>query len=415
MKNYFTNIIEYLFIIFIILHCNSVYCCAIQNYYILEFSILFSILLLIIKINKFHIAKTSFKKYFSIIGFYCILVMIFVIINVSHEKIISFIVRYLVFFPVNIIIFALYKKENKITVLLRKFVNIVTFLSLSGIFFWLFGSTLKIIKPTGSILANWGGEYNYPSFYGLYFERQYTQYNIFISERRNIGIFTEAPMFNLVLCLALMCNTLLNFKKKDNNQNNRSKITLSKNSIIIIFGIFTTISTTGFIFILLDFIYIYALNTNRNKNYIIRFLLGLFIIFLFSFIIYNLIILKTSTRSYVVRMDDYIAGFKAWMVNPLFGNGYGNNSVFKSFALTDSDRKGGGSNSISIVLSQGGIVLLLFYLLPGILMFFSKKGNNRRQIKMVISLLAYLFITTIFPYRLISFSILSIMWAYLLS
>ena len=60
-------------------------------------------------------------------------------------------------------------------------------------------------------------------------------------------------------------------------------------------------------------------------------------------------------------MDDFVAGFKAWMLHPIMGNGYGNsNSYVYMMSTFRIDRKG-FSNSLMQILAYGGLYLLAPY------------------------------------------------------
>lgn len=57
---------------------------------------------------------------------------------------------------------------------------------------------------------------------------------------------------------------------------------------------------------------------------------------------------KAKTESYEVRQQDIERNKEVWLSSPLFGNGFGANSV-------------GTSNSLFALLADGGVFLFLFY------------------------------------------------------
>lgn len=80
--------------------------------------------------------------------------------------------------------------------------------------FYIIGSTLNLISPTAYVPVFWGEQRIYPTYFYLYFEAQNSFFlgNEYI---RNCGIFNEAPMYNMALCIALAIE--LFYEKKTKN------------------------------------------------------------------------------------------------------------------------------------------------------------------------------------------------------
>ncbi len=70
---------------------------------------------------------------------------------------------------------------------------------------------------------------------------------------------------------------------------------------------------------------------------------------------------KMDSTSGSARMDDFVAGFKAWMDHPLMGNGFSNNSAILQYMSTYRIKNTGFSNSLMQILSYGGLYLLAPY------------------------------------------------------
>lgn len=243
---------------------------------------------------------------------------------------------------------------------MRKFTNIVIVIAVVSLFFWVFGSLLGYIKPTGYIETTWTGNTllkKAPSYFGIYFETQSATMFGFLSSyiRRNTAIFTEAPMASMVFSTAFLYELLM---KDELNR---------KRCFILIAAVLSTISTTGItvVIIAIGFRYIFSESKTRGS-------ISLKVILLPSVFIIGLIMLdylvkqKLGTSSGSTRVDDFIAGYKAWMDAPLFGNGYNNAASMQQYMSSFRSNNLGFSNSPMQILSFGGIYLFLPYLLSAI-------------------------------------------------
>ena len=102
-------------------------------------------------------------------------------------------------------------KSKPFMLSIQYYINIMTLIGMISLFFWLFGSTLGIIKPTRLLFSNWGSTPTpVYSYYGLYFETQHINGII-----RNSAVFTEAPMASLNVIIALVFQNLFNKKDSD--------------------------------------------------------------------------------------------------------------------------------------------------------------------------------------------------------
>ena len=88
------------------------------------------------------------------------------------------------------------------------FVNVMCFLAIISLIFFVTASILRIIPPTGHLSYHWSWINSIPSYFHLYYEPipgRITQ----LGMPKNCGIFPEAPMFNYPLCIALGMDVLL--------------------------------------------------------------------------------------------------------------------------------------------------------------------------------------------------------------
>ena len=244
-----------------------------------------------------------------------------------------------VLFPL-LYIFVSMEKESRLNIL-KKIPTVMFYMCILSLVVWLIGPILNILKPTNNIVLDWGTKKIISSYYYIHFITQTT--HIFgIKLIRNTGIFTEAPMFSLLISISLI--TELFISKKFN----------LKKVIVFIVTTISTFSTTGFLIAVISLL-LYAL---YNKRAVIK---KIHIVYKIALVLVVLIISllaiakKMSSVSYSTRVDDYKASIVTFAQKPLFGSGYGNESAIREnmseFRLDNT----GLSNSIFVLLAQLGI------------------------------------------------------------
>lgn len=280
---------------------------------------------------------------------------------------------------------------QKTSTLLIKYVNVVVIIAIVSMCFWILGSILHIIKPTGFVMTNWTGV-DFPvkkaSYYGLYFETQEAHLLGNLTITRNTSIFTEAPMASCVFSIAFLIELFC-----------LSKISRWKCAVLMI-SILTTFSTTGCVIVVLALGAKFLLSNPHSS--IVRFMKRLVIpgiIIACGFIAYWLITSKLNTSSGSVRIDDFVVGFKAWMKNPLFGCGFGNTVFIQTFMGGWRIQNMGYSNSPMQILAHGGI----YFALPYILCILSGvrkclKSKDWKQLSFILSFI-FIFTITIISYQ----------------
>ncbi|NAS19302.1 hypothetical protein GND98_015920 [Clostridium butyricum] len=254
------------------------------------------------------------------------------------------------------------------------------------------GSILNVINSNSTVFLSWGGEKYIPSYYNIYFETQ--SINIFgIKLIRNTGIFTEAPMYNFVLCISLSVELFLKEKKIN------SKIA------ILMITIITTITTTGIV--IMSILISLSILFNKNKSNlrsILKYITFPIILLILCGISMKFINDKMNasigkTASFSVRVDDYKIGFEVLNDYKLNGVGFLNHDFVKSYMNTsERDTDVGGSNSIMIIVSQGGIYLSIIYLVAIISFFVITLKKRQRNLLIFNMIIAILMAVTNIPY-----------------
>lgn len=366
-------ILEYILVILIMLDCNTVLVHRLDKHINIKLMILStSIILVLFLINQIRLTKRDIVIFAGIFLFLIFYFMIFISFNKSDNKV-QFLVRFMFFLPVMVLCFLLYKKINKTFTLYYKFSDIMIFLAIISIVFWIGCSILKIIQLNSQVSIEWGGNRIINGFYNIYYETQKIKF-LGYSGWRNTGIFTEAPMFSLCLSIAFITEMFL----KDRLSNKRI--------LVLGIAIFTTFSTTGYIIVLLSIFGKFFNYRNIKSKFmrIFKVFLAIIITFLLVYLVIFILRDKITSNSYSVRIGYYVKELSIWKENLIFGSGYGVNER-------------GSSNSVGVILADGGLWLIIIYLYSFIIYIFQRKNKNLIWFSICFFLLA---VVTVFPYSM---------------
>lgn len=341
------------------------------------------------QIEKYGIYENKFKSLLNLSFIYYVYLSIISIASVGVDQLVSFWARYaslpFVFFYFSSNASYIVKIE-----LFRKVVNVMVVISCISLFFWIFGSTFKMITPTGVALFEWGTVNEVSSYFNIYFETQYVDWLGIDFFWRNTAIFVEGPMMSLTLIIAI---TLIYYFDDIWHIATWKKF-------ILAFAIITSFSVTGY-FILWGFV---VLKLYRSKKF--RAIMIVMLIPLSLYAIQVMMDMKQSTGSYSLREDDYYVGFITWLQNPIFGWGFNNWEALQ--ANMKGRANDGFSNSIFSVLTQGGILMGLMYFIPILI------GITSKEFKRFVVCIVYaiLFISIIFQTAYVNFFLFCLMIPY---
>ena len=365
---------EYLLAFFIVINCNTIWARLMNENINLILTIIclltINILLFIPIMNKIN-KKFLDKMTFILIGLN-IYNFIFILMNETNEK--QYFIRFVVILSLLIFYIGIKRYYDDYLSVIYKLSDIIVLLAVISLIFYFLGSILHLINSNENVLIIWGGERYVPSYYKMYFETQnITLFGIKLI--RNSGIFTEAPMFNFVLCISLV----IEFFLKDD----KSK----KRIAILILTIITTATTTG----IAVMSFLIVLNKMlETKEGLLRNLLKYTLVLIITVILLAISIAFINDKingsrgkvgSFSVRMDDYKIGFEVLNDYKLHGVGFLNNDFVKRNYMNLSERgtDAGGSNSIMIILSQGGLYLSVIYLLAIISSFIKSLKYKQKK------------------------------------
>ncbi len=375
-------LVEYLFALILILQCRSIYTAEEGSPFgkLLRVAIVGALALYVVVWHK--ISKNNLGKMFLFgVGLVIYFLIYYLAVNYNNS---SFL--YLLMCVFSIYAFLVFARENNRAIgILYKFENLIVVIAVVSLFFWLFGSTLGIIHPTGTIRSTWSASGVIrikPSYFNIYFEMQ-----SYGDLKRNTALFTEAPMssfqFSLAFLVELFC------RKK-----------MSKPRVVILFlAILSTISTTGWCVMIIAIFakFLFSRNITSFRK-IAKLILIPIALIAAVFVVQMLVFDKLDTGSGRVRTIDFLVGFQAFSEKPLFGYGYGYS--YKAFG------RGGGSNSLSPILIQGGLFFLIPYLVWIVLWIRNCILYKSIRWFLFIGCFLFMFLITITPMQFLSLFVL---------
>lgn len=395
-KNIFLKIFEYLFILTIILNFQSIWMYTLNLSLFLKKLLVALLAISVVGMIIFNgkILKSNFNKTMFASAVLIILLVIYIIFQ-THGRTSAlkiFIPALLIFFVVSI--------QINVVDLLEIYKKIVIIIACISFFFWIFGSVLQIIKPNLTIMSTWTGSEgnikNVLGYFGMYYETQFINLGG-VDCIRNSAIFTEAPVAAFVFSIALGVEELISKEKH------------KFNSIILCAAILTTMSSTGIIYMVLLYICKYFEKNNKYKTIkLIKYLSIPFVITLLFYFLYNVITQKLTYNSGNLRVDDFIAGYKTWIISPLLGVGINNTTpIIANLSLWRREFTG-LSNSITPLFAEGGLYIASIYIFSFCSGIYRCMENNNYQVLTFIILYLFIFVVTISPFNYLTFFMLSI-------
>ena len=266
----------------------------------------------------------------------------------------------------------------------RKFSNVVFVICVVSLVFYIMASLLKIIPPTGMTKYKWTWDFQCKNWFNLYYEAYYGNTSIAsFLPRKNMGLYTEPPMFVIMVCIAMAGE--LSFVE----------IPRKKYIIVFIVTIFSTMSTTGYLFIIMSIV-IFIFNIDRGKrSSAIKMIVFSLIILMAAFVIIEIMNQKMGTEigenSVNIRLDHLLTSFSLWAENPIFGIGYGQIDLFEQ----SSSYQQGASVGLPLFLAYSGICGFSVYFIPFIRAMFLSLKDNHRYLYFVVGSFLLLFLTSV--------------------
>ena len=229
----------------------------------------------------------------------------------------------------------------------KRFSVVVFCMALISIVFFVFGTTLHFLRPSGVVAFKWDWMRTANTYNMLYFEPQVISILGLSSVVRNCGVYTEAPMFAVPLILGLIA---------DDISGSRMIVRLT-----ILAAIITTFSTTAYMLVIMFFI-IRSVAAHLEKEKKIT--VGIVIVtILFCVAVMAISVLlddKSATGSYSVRSDHMQKTIGTFIECLPFGCGIGNDeTIMKTIYFQQ-----GLSVGLTYLLAMSGIVGICLVFLP---------------------------------------------------
>ena len=296
--------------------------------------------------------------------------------------------------------FSCSRDRESVPLCLEYYCRLIVVVAAVSLAFWVAGSLLHVLKPTGQVGTFWTGNENYirmvPSYFGIYFETQDVKFGS-LKLTRNSAIFSEAPMasfhfFFLFLIQKQLCQ--------------HSKI----RSLLLAIAIVSTVSTTGICFLVLYYLINFILSPSNSK---VRKLLKLILLPLLTIVALSVVFVlvedKMESRSGDIRLDDLRACFRMWMDHFFWGVGINNTNPIIPYLSGFRKSNHGLSNSLFLVFACGGLYTgILFYIQFTIGIVRAVMIRDKQRFILVF-LLFFLFAITVIPYTYVF--IFSLIWS----
>lgn len=407
------SVLSYILLLLCLLNCNSIYSTSRTiDYRFPELTA--AVLAFLVVIGYTKLKASVVKRWLSYFIIYEVAIILLLINSVSSEKYISFLVRFAAFIPLFALCVVAEEKNGNPWYYLIKYRNLVCLYAFISIVMWLLVCQLNILPQTGVCQSSWGIDYNYPTYFGIFTYRQ-TQMFLGIKWIRNQGFFAEAPMYNLVLLIAVAIELFINpLCEKANKSHILGGVNL-KRLIILVVADITTFTTTGMILLIAMGALKYCLLKKKTSlGLIIKWIVGIGVVTAALFIMNTLFLEKSTDGSWIVRSDDILAGIKTWLQSPVFGMGYDlmeaiekNYSSFRVYNM-------GYSSGFFSVLAQGGILLMAIYIigLIGFMMYGIRKKSY--ELFAFLMVIVIIWVMTIFQNSFLMMILLAHGYAFLI-
>lgn len=379
------KILEYLLIILIILDYPVVYSYFEPFSRFVTYSVLLILLILVVSQYKYITSTT----YLFILIYYLGALLPFS--TISKQDIVIFIQRYVFFLP----LFFVYLRQNRkknieySKYFLNKYINVVSIIAIISLFMWVLGPISGILSPTNYYPHMWKGYLEFiPSYYNIYFETG-DGYIIGNYIARNTAIFNEGPMYNMILCSALVSELYL--KKK-------STIKV----YILIITILTTSTTTGFFVLLIIGIYKFFYQKRRISllTKTLYFIISIIIISTGSIFLLNNKS-KNETGSLNTRTNTILVDIEVGMNNPILGSNF-IKGEFKGKNSAQIEQ----SNSLFYLFACGGLYGVALYAIPLLYtpyIYYRKYKDSSWLFTMAVIFLVFTFTLSLHKYIILMF------------
>lgn len=266
--------------------------------------------------------------------------------------------------------------------LTSRFIKVMLVIAVVSLFFWTFGSVLKMIPYSKAVTFDWDGDRAGYSYFGLYYEPLWMRINIpeYGVFQRNCGIYTETPMYCFLLSNAYCLYRLQQNQKK---------------WIIVVFcaTIASAVNITAIVAIILFEIIRYALGMKLyGRRDIFKFIVLPCIGLIGIYSIFALIETKLGSFSGSVRLDHLESCVKTFVSSFPLGAGYGTHGSIVGLGSYNQ----GISLGLPYLFAQQGVPAIIMISVPSAYLFAKAVSTkNWSIVAFVTALLWSLFCTSV--------------------
>ena len=303
-------------------------------------------LLLVLILGRFHRIPVRLWQRVAAVGVY----MAVYLLATRYNG-----VRFVLYYALPLLLLMVYATLSDGVGLLRKLSDVVAVLTAVSLFFFLFGTVLRWIPPSGVTTFYWGeSDRTCATYYHLYYEAQ--RIHFFGRDLpRNCGAFPEAPGFAGFLVVAVAVEVLLRRRPR------RGRCAL------FVAATLTTLSAKALILTAAVFFLRYVLWAPKGRlghrgRVVVLPILCLGLLAAAGVLLWD----KLQTVSGGMRLDDVAACLAAFSTSPLFGVGYWNDDAIVPYFTYVHRYNEGLSMGAAVVLAQGGLYLSALYLWPAV-------------------------------------------------
>lgn len=240
--------------------------------------------------------------------------------------------------------------------------DIVVVFSAVSLVLYLFGTLLSVIPETSTVRVWWAEEERVISHY---FHLLYEAQNIELfghTFMRNCSIFPEAPAFAAYIAVSFGAEMFF-----------RKKLSIYR-VIVLTLATLTSFSAKALLLVCAALLLKFLFWDKKGVKFAL--LKGSAALLSLGFAAFVLIE-KSKSHSFHIRLDDFSACLEAFKSSVLFGAGYYNDSAVITHFEYAYRANDGLSMGLAVLLAQGGLWLLMFYILSAVKGVLASKKQER--------------------------------------
>ena len=157
VSNFIQTLFDYLLICFVIVSCNSIFLWSKDFHFNVSDGLVWPLLtLVLISFLNLDLQQKLVKQSIYIIVGINIFQLWFVKLRNFNDDLTPYFLKYFLFISLLIIYMVNCRLQGHLFIFIERYINLTVLLAVISLFFWLLGSVLHIIKPSGKVVNDWG-------------------------------------------------------------------------------------------------------------------------------------------------------------------------------------------------------------------------------------------------------------------